>query len=143
MIGVNVVIGVVCVAMVLVIAAFIWKYNQDKSKNVAEVFHELIDDVEETVEEVAEDIKEELEEAVEDVKEEAVEVFDNFQDLIADKAVLILIESLSRIKTKTRAWFMENGKTKVEADEIMADISKPFDAKGMDLESAPFKFTTK
>lgn len=57
--------------------------------------------------------------------------------------LLITIDSINRIKTKSREFLMDSNAnlTKKEADEILNDISKPFDATDMDLSKAPFKYT--
>jgi thioredoxin reductase len=58
--------------------------------------------------------------------------------------VMITIDSIAKIKTKSREFLMmDSGAnlTKKEADAILDNLSVPFDASNMDLANAPFKYT--
>jgi len=122
-------------AMVVAIVVFIFRYNKKNKVNEAEQVElepypegDIFSD-NTAVDEIAESMEEEV------VEEEVV------VEESAPERIMITINSLNRIKGKTRQWLMDQGLSKEDADAILEDISKPFDATDMDLLSAPFEYT--
>lgn len=125
--SVNVLVIVAAILMIAGIVLFIKWYNNNKIKNVSE---------------------EDIDISNEDAPEE-----DEFEDCCSDdecvchdtqapveKCNIMRITSIERVKVKTRVWLLTNGKSKQEADDILNNLSRPFDATGMDHASAPFKY---
>lgn len=59
---------------------------------------------------------------------------------VVDNTVMIQIQSLYKVYPASRTWLIKNGKKINEAEIILSNIDIPFDATGMDLKTAPFKY---
>lgn len=60
---------------------------------------------------------------------------------VKSETLMITIDSIAKIKTKSREFLMDSDLTKKEADAILDNLNVPFDASNMDLTNAPFKYT--